>query len=157
MVAKWLGHSPKVAAQHSLMSRDHHFEDAVGGSGGPVRPEFRREKTNVKSNAVATRDPTPQVTAGVCGDSHETTDPAATIEVAAGFEEIGVREAGGRAKKQPARGHGWPGGRKVGQEAPKKTARRGHGWPGGRKVAGTGFDTWRGLPLEMPVRILATG
>ncbi len=31
VVAKWLGHSPKVAAQHYLMSRDPHFEDVVGG------------------------------------------------------------------------------------------------------------------------------
>ena len=30
-VAKWLGHSPKVAAEHYLMSREHHFEDVVGG------------------------------------------------------------------------------------------------------------------------------
>ena len=29
-LAKWLGHSSKVAAQHYLMSRDHHFEDVVG-------------------------------------------------------------------------------------------------------------------------------
>ena len=28
-VAKWLGHSPKVAAEHYLMSREHHFEDVV--------------------------------------------------------------------------------------------------------------------------------
>ncbi len=32
VVAKWLGHSPKVAAEHYLMSRDHHFEDVVNGS-----------------------------------------------------------------------------------------------------------------------------
>ena len=32
MRAKWLGHSPKVAAQHYLMSRDHHFEDVVNGA-----------------------------------------------------------------------------------------------------------------------------
>jgi hypothetical protein len=31
VVAKWLGHSPKVAAQHYLMSRDHDFEDVVNG------------------------------------------------------------------------------------------------------------------------------
>ena len=29
--AKWLGHSPTVAAQHYLMSRDHHFRDAIEG------------------------------------------------------------------------------------------------------------------------------
>lgn len=32
VVAKWLGHTPKVAAQHYLMSRDHHFEDVVNGA-----------------------------------------------------------------------------------------------------------------------------
>ena len=32
-VAKWLGHSPKVAAEHYLMSREHHFEDVVGRQG----------------------------------------------------------------------------------------------------------------------------
>jgi hypothetical protein len=32
-VAKWLGHSPKLAAEHYLMSREHHFEDVVGGGG----------------------------------------------------------------------------------------------------------------------------
>lgn len=31
VVAKWLGHSPKVAAQHYVMSRDHHFEHVVSG------------------------------------------------------------------------------------------------------------------------------
>jgi len=37
VVAKWLGHSPKVAAQRSLMSRDHHCEDVVGdGESSPV-------------------------------------------------------------------------------------------------------------------------
>lgn len=34
VVAKWLGHSPKVAAQHYLMSREHHFEDVVRGDRG---------------------------------------------------------------------------------------------------------------------------
>jgi hypothetical protein len=33
VVAKWLGHSPKVAAQHYLMSREDHFEDVVRGGG----------------------------------------------------------------------------------------------------------------------------
>lgn len=32
-VAKWLGHSPNVAAEHYPMSREHHFEDVVGGAG----------------------------------------------------------------------------------------------------------------------------
>jgi len=28
-VAKWLGNSPKIAAQHYLMTREHHFDDVV--------------------------------------------------------------------------------------------------------------------------------
>ena len=78
----------KVVVQHALMWRDHHFEDALGGSGAPVRPQFRRERTDLKSDAVATRNPTPQVTAGVCGVSHETTEPAATTQVTAGSSRI---------------------------------------------------------------------
>jgi integrase len=35
VVAKWLGHSPMIAAQHYLQVRDAHFRDAIeGGSGG---------------------------------------------------------------------------------------------------------------------------
>jgi hypothetical protein len=34
-----LGHSPKVAAEHYLMSREHHFEDVVGGGRGPTAAE----------------------------------------------------------------------------------------------------------------------
>ncbi len=37
VVAKWLGHSPKIAAQHYLMSREHHFDDVVAG-GGAAEP-----------------------------------------------------------------------------------------------------------------------
>jgi hypothetical protein len=42
VVAKWLGHSPKVAAEHYLMSRDHHFEDVVSGSVGNALPGQQR-------------------------------------------------------------------------------------------------------------------
>ena len=31
VVAKWLGHSPLVAAKHYLQTRDAHFEEAAGG------------------------------------------------------------------------------------------------------------------------------
>jgi hypothetical protein len=31
VVAKWLGHSPLVAAKHSLQTRDAHFEVAIRG------------------------------------------------------------------------------------------------------------------------------
>ena len=104
----------KVVVQHALMWRDHHFEDALGGSGAPVRPQFRRERTDLKSDAVATRNPTPQVTEGICSEPHETTEPAATKRSAAGSSGIGVPR----------------------QKAAQKTARRGHGWPGGREESG---------------------
>jgi len=32
VVAKWLGHSPLVAAKHYLQTRDAHFEVAIRGS-----------------------------------------------------------------------------------------------------------------------------
>jgi len=38
VVAKWLGHSPKVAAQHYLMSREHHFQDVVRGPHETTEP-----------------------------------------------------------------------------------------------------------------------
>jgi hypothetical protein len=61
VVAKWLGHSPKVAAQHDLMSRDHHFEDVVcGGESSPSAGVDGEQ--GVQSE---------------CG--HETTEPTATI------------------------------------------------------------------------------
>ncbi len=34
VAAKWLGHSPTIAAQHYLMLRDSHFRDAIEGGGG---------------------------------------------------------------------------------------------------------------------------
>ena len=42
VVAKWLGHSPKVAAEHYLMSRDHHLEDVVSDKGGIDLPGQQR-------------------------------------------------------------------------------------------------------------------
>ncbi|MFM7521783.1 MAG: tyrosine-type recombinase/integrase [Planctomycetota bacterium] len=42
VVAKWLGHSPMIAATHYLTAREHHFADAVGGGSD----EARRVGTN---------------------------------------------------------------------------------------------------------------
>ena len=36
-VAKWLGHSPNIAAAHSRVTREHHFDDAVNVSLGKGR------------------------------------------------------------------------------------------------------------------------
>ncbi len=89
VVAKWLGHSPKVAAQHYLMSRDHHFEDVVNGA-AKVPPATAAEglggvaACDANCDAIATRNATPQASASGSTESHKTTEPAATIQVAAG-------------------------------------------------------------------------
>ncbi len=48
VVAKWLGHSPMIAATHYLQTRERHFEDVVAGGGlqwalkmGPKSPRHR--------------------------------------------------------------------------------------------------------------------
>ena len=132
----------KVVVQHALMWRDHHFEDALGGSGAPVRPQFRRERTDLKSDAVATRNPTPQVTAGICSEPHETTEPAATKRAAAVSSGTGVpRQEAAQKKPAEAMGHtaglsGWG----PGASAKKQPAGAMDGPAGVKKVAGTGFE-----------------
>ena len=128
VVAKWLGHSPKVAAQHYLMSRDHHFEDVVKGTPS-VPPVIAAEGPNgvtacdTNCDAIATRNATPQAAAPASRQSHETTEPAATVEVAAGSSKITpVFKTGTR------------------QDAAQKTGRTGHGGQCGREVAGVGFE-----------------
>jgi len=55
VVAKWLGHSPMIAATHYLQTREHHFEDVVSGGG---KSDFQRPKKSVhicvQSKAAAT-------------------------------------------------------------------------------------------------------
>ncbi len=93
VVAKWLGHSPKVAAQHYLMSRDHHFEDVVNGE-SKVPAVIAGEDPNgaaacdANCDAIATRIATPQASAADSTRSHETTEPAAATRVTAGSSEV---------------------------------------------------------------------
>jgi len=42
VVAKWLGHSPMIAATHYLQTRERHFKDVVTGAGDRV-PATRRK------------------------------------------------------------------------------------------------------------------
>lgn len=42
VVAKWLGHSPMIAATHYLQAREHHFEDVV--SGGTTKDQQNGQK-----------------------------------------------------------------------------------------------------------------
>ena len=92
VVAKWLGHSPKVAAQHYLMSKDRHFEDVVGGWGGEPMPGEAGQggvpSCSAKCDAIETRNATPQAPASAGEEPQKTTEPAATIEVAAGSSGI---------------------------------------------------------------------
>ena len=97
---KWLGHSPKVAAQHYLMSCDHHFEDVVGGgeaspSGGVEVVQGSQSECDAKCASIATRNATPQASASGSTEPHKTTEPAATIPVAAGSSKLApVTETG---------------------------------------------------------------
>ena len=94
-VAKWLGHSPKVAAEHYLMSREHHFEDVVGGGAAAERVVNGQAKgqgspggSDANCDAIATRIATPHTAAPDGTPPHETTEPAATIQVAAGSSKM---------------------------------------------------------------------
>jgi hypothetical protein len=82
--------SPKVAAEHYLMSREHHFKDVVGGGkhsdGGAGRGS--PGGSDAKCDATATRIATPQAAAPDSTQPLETTEPAATIRVAAGSSKV---------------------------------------------------------------------
>ena len=64
VVAKWLGHSPKIAAAHSLMTRDHHFDEAVnvalgkGQQGGAYSGAPEAQKVTQQASA-GNRTPAP--------------------------------------------------------------------------------------------------
>jgi integrase len=93
VVAPGLGHSPKVAAQHYLMSREHHFEHVVSGGAataaeGGETPTERPAPCDADCAAPATHLATQQASARDSTQPHETTEPAATIQVAAGSSEI---------------------------------------------------------------------
>ena len=93
VVAKWLGHSPKVAAQHYLMSREHHFEDVVRGSSpGPapaaaVSPEATDDR-GAECCARVVQNASQHASAPDRTEPHETTEPAAAKRLTAGSSEV---------------------------------------------------------------------
>jgi hypothetical protein len=89
-VAKWLGHSPKVAAEHYLMSREHHFEDVVGGGKGTEGGAGQGSPGGCDANcdAIATRIATPQAAAPHRAEPHETTEPVAAEGLTTGSSRI---------------------------------------------------------------------
>jgi len=57
-LAKWPGNASKVASQHYLISRDHHFEDVVGGgdsipSAGADGVQANRIECDSKCEAIS--------------------------------------------------------------------------------------------------------
>ena len=121
VVARWLGHSPKVAAQNYLMSRDHHFEHVVtgGGAGGrlpePGQGGLRECDANCDSIATrnATRNATPNAPASASEQPQKKTEPAVTTRVTAGSAVIApVSETGlvaGTGSEQSVFSSGKPG------------------------------------------------
>ncbi len=62
--AKWLGHSPTIAAQHYLQVRDAHFRDAIEGTGEGSDPSGA--KSGAESGAPAAHFEAQQPTAEGC-------------------------------------------------------------------------------------------
>ena len=104
VVAKWMGHSPKIAAQHYLLAREHHFEDVVSGGGAqPARaPTGERgepskaaemEAEAPKSVRADCSSPNVQIAAqqaaaGSGTERHKKKQPAVTTRVTAGSSEV---------------------------------------------------------------------
>ena len=93
VVAEWLGHSPKVAAQHYLISREHHFEHVVNGGAATAAtstetPADGPPPCDADCSALATHLATQQGSARESAPSHETTEPAATAWVTVGSSEV---------------------------------------------------------------------
>jgi integrase len=80
VVAKWLGHSPTIAAVHYLQARDHHFADVVGGG-------QKSGAKGAKTGALEAQKQAQQQSADVRTTPHETSEAATTPGVIAVFAE----------------------------------------------------------------------
>ena len=113
------------------MFREHHFEHVVNGGAATAgtiaeKPVAPTQSCDALCAAPATQFTTQQGAAPDSREPHKTTEPAATIQVAAGSSKRApVTETGPR------------------HDAAQKSAGRGHGWPCRRKVAGTGTEQTR--------------
>ncbi len=85
VVAKWLGHSPKVAATHYLQAREHHFDDVVTGGRGGLEAD---PSCSADCSAPTAQIAAQHVPAGSGREPHQKTEPAATTRVTAGFARI---------------------------------------------------------------------
>jgi hypothetical protein len=67
VVAGWLGHSPLIAAQHYLQTRDAHFDLAAKAT--PAASGFTPEQSGAKSGAHGSQKAAQHATASVCAGS----------------------------------------------------------------------------------------
>ena len=92
VTAKWMGHSPKVAAQHYLMAREHHFEAVVRGDTAipTATPGAFEAAANrgADCSSLAVQNCVQLVPAPGGMEPHETTEPAAAQGVAAGSSDV---------------------------------------------------------------------
>jgi hypothetical protein len=110
-----------------LVARGHsHGHDVLRGLNERDVEQGSQSECDAKCASIATRIATPHASASGSTEPHKTTEPAATIQVAAGSSKLAPGTTTGPR-----------------QNAAQKTARRGHGWPGGREVAGTGTEQTR--------------
>jgi hypothetical protein len=75
------------------MSREHHFDDVVAG-GGAAEPgragagQAVPESCSTDCSALVTQNATQQASARDSTEPHKTTEPAATMQVAAGSSKL---------------------------------------------------------------------
>ena len=81
VVAKWLGHSPNVAAAHYLQAREHHFEAVVAG-------DRDSRGSSADCSARGAQIAAQHFPAGSGTKPHETPEPAASLGVTAGSSGI---------------------------------------------------------------------
>lgn len=93
VVAKWLGHSPMIAATHYLQTRERHFEDVVAGGGQGGRRWHQKECAHLC--AVKSRHD-PQRLARIATTRPKTRDRAKRCESLRAEENSGSGRRGTR-------------------------------------------------------------
>ena len=81
VVAKWLGHSPMIAATHYLQSREHHFDDAVRGGaieaqGGAQKAAHQGGKKAAQQGFATCRSTSPETPKSTEKDAENSVFPA---------------------------------------------------------------------------------
>jgi len=88
VAAKWLGHSPAVAAAHYLQAREHHFDDVVGGG----------SKCGAESGALEAQNRAQQASVEIRSTSYQTKEtvvPLGKTTVSSGDTELVYKQTVG--------------------------------------------------------------